>query len=170
MQTELSPRTPTIGVEAETFRRALARCAAGVVVVTVADGPTGFTASSFTSVSLHPPLVCFNVDAASSSWPRLRDSDVFAVNVLSEHQADVAARFAQRGVDRFAPPMTWQPDPSGLPLLDAAAAHLICRQYTTLPLGDHMLVVGLLVQVHHGGSDAPLLYHQGKYGRFSPAG
>lgn len=158
------------GVHPDVFRQALAHCAAGVVVVTVANGPTGFTASSFTSVSMDPPLVSFCVDRRAGCWSRLRDADRFTVNVLTERQGRVAARFATRGVDRFAPPTRWHAAPDGSPLVDGAAAYLWCRRHLVLPLGDHFLVVGLLVDAYHGATSAPLLYHQGHYGRFEPTG
>ena len=161
---KIRPAVPA-GVAGPEFRQALARCAAGVVVVTI-PGPAGLTASSFTSVSLSPPLVSFCVDQDASCWPRLRAATQFTVNVLTEAQSGVAARFAARGVDRFAPPIRWHAAPDGSPLLDAAAAYLCCQRYDVIPLGDHFLVVGLLTGVRHGAIGPPLLYHDGRYGQF----
>jgi flavin reductase (DIM6/NTAB) family NADH-FMN oxidoreductase RutF len=149
------------------FRRALARHAAGVVVVT-GPGPVGLTATSLTSVSLDPPLVSFCVGRDSTTWPDLRDAESFAVNVLAGDQAAIASRFAGRGVDRFAAPTTWRPGPRDVPILGGTTAHLLCEPYDTVALGDHWLVVGLVVDTRLGSADAPLLYHRGQYGRFSP--
>ncbi|MFD0658742.1 flavin reductase family protein [Thermocatellispora tengchongensis] len=96
-------------------------------------------------MSLHPPLVSFCVGLDSASWPKLREAGHFAVNLLAEHQRNVAERFAARNVDRFGPPTRWSEGPYGLPVLDGATAHLVCRRYVESALGDHMLVVGLLV-------------------------
>ncbi|GII92541.1 flavin reductase family protein [Sinosporangium siamense] len=152
------------------FKRALAVHAAGVVVITarVQGVPVGLTATSFSSVSLSPPLVSFFVDAASSTWRRLREADHFAVNVLASDQAEVAARFARKNIDRFAPPTSWQPGPLGVPLLDGAPAHLVCAPYSTVEIGDHNLVVGLVTDTSVAGQGRPLLYHQGRFGRFIP--
>jgi flavin reductase (DIM6/NTAB) family NADH-FMN oxidoreductase RutF len=162
------------GVSGDVFRRAMARCAAGVVVITTADGPSGLTASSFTSVSADPPLVSFCVDRSASTSARLCDAETFTVNVLTEAQHDIASRFASHGVDRFAAPTRWHPAPDGTPLLDAAAAYLHCRRHSVIPLGDHWLVVGLLVGVGDGDGDGaiapPLVYHHGRYGRIVPIG
>ena len=155
-------------VDAARFRRALGRHAAGVVVVT-GPGPVGLTATSLTSVSLDPPLVSFCVNRASTTWPELRQADHFAVNVLAGDQAGVAARFAGRGIDRFGPPTRWRPGPYDVPLLGAIAAHLLCEPYDTIALGDHWLVVGLVVGSELGTSEEPLLYHRGRYGRFHPS-
>lgn len=159
------------GVDPERFRRALAVHAAGVVVVTGAtpDGsPHGLTATSFSAVSLDPPLVSFYVDHASTTWPRLRAAGHFAVNVLAGDQADVAARFAARDVDRFAAPTRWDKGTLGIPLLADVAAHLICAPHTVHRIGDHVLVVGLVVETRSEAAAGPLLYHHGRFGRFLP--
>lgn len=156
-------------VGAQDFRAALAQHAAGVVIVTARpEGvPVGLTATSFSSVSLDPPLVSFSVDRSSTTWPWLRLADHFAVNVLAGDQHDLATRFARRGVDRFAGPTRWHQGPHDTPLLDDVAAHLICVPHTTVEIGDHTLVVGLVVGCA-AGTSRPLLYHRGRYGRFQP--
>ncbi|WP_067169690.1 flavin reductase family protein [Microtetraspora niveoalba] len=146
----------------------MAAHAAGVVVVTaLPEGePVGMTATSFSSVSLSPPLVSFYVARTSTTWPRLRLAAGFAVNVLASHQAEVAARFAAKGVDRFAHPTRWTEGPDGVPLLDDVSAHLVCRTHHTAEVGDHILVLGLVTATSVEGAGRPLLYHQGRFGRF----
>ncbi len=157
-------------VDAERFRQALAVHAAGVVVVTaqVEGMPVGLTATSFSSVSLAPPLVSFYVDQSSTTWPWLRQADHFAVNVLASDQAEVASRFARKGVDRFAAPTSWTPGHLGVPLLEGVSAHLICAPHSTVDIGDHVLVVGLVIETGLEPGGRPLLYHQGRFGRFTP--
>ncbi|MBB5778809.1 flavin reductase (DIM6/NTAB) family NADH-FMN oxidoreductase RutF [Nonomuraea jabiensis] len=158
----------TGAVDADGFRRALAVHAAGVVIITAqSDGiPVGLTATSFSSVSLDPPLVSFYVDQSSTTWPRLRDADHFAVNVLASDQADLAARFARKDIDRFAEPTSWRPGPLGAPLLQDVSAHLICLPHETVDVGDHILVVGLVAEARVHSPGRPLIYHQGRFGRF----
>ncbi|MFI6734877.1 flavin reductase family protein [Nonomuraea sp. NPDC050451] len=155
-------------VDPDGFRRALAVHAAGVVIITAqTDGiPVGLTATSFSSVSLDPPLVSFYVDQSSTTWPWLRDADHFAVNVLASDQADLAARFARKDIDRFAEPTRWRPGPLGAPLLQDVSAHLICLPHDTVNVGDHILVVGLVAEAKVHSPGRPLIYHQGRFGRF----
>ncbi|WP_214409427.1 flavin reductase family protein [Sphaerisporangium fuscum] len=157
-------------VDNDGFRRALAVHAAGVVVVTAqTEGvPVGLTATSFSSVSLNPPLVSFYVDQSSTTWPWLRQAGSFAVNVLASDQADLAARFARKGIDRFAAPTRWTAGPDGVPLLSDVSAHLVCTPHTTVEIGDHILVVGMVRKTGIGSAGRPLLYHQGRFGRFLP--
>ncbi|MFE9245974.1 flavin reductase family protein [Nocardiopsis sp. NPDC006938] len=139
---------------------------AGVVVITADVGgrPVGLTATSFTSVSLHPPLVSFYVADSSTTWPTLRRAGVFGVQLLGAGQEDVATRFASRGADRFAPPTVWSPGPDGVPLLDGAVAHLVCARHDARMVGDHWLVIG---EVTHtlvlADPRPPLLYHRGGF-------
>ena len=159
--------TQTPIIDEVRFRRTLGQHAAGVVVVT-GPGPVGLTATSLTSVSLDPPLVSFCVGRASTTWPDLREAEMFAVNVLSGDQAAIAARFAGDGVDRFAEPTSWRTGPNGVPILGGTTAHLLCEPYDTVALGDHWLVVGLVVGTELGTARDPLLYHRGRYGAFRP--
>ncbi|HEY3685422.1 MAG TPA: flavin reductase family protein [Streptosporangiaceae bacterium] len=170
MTAEVDVRPSRHGPDAETYKAVLARHAAGVVVVTgrAGSGPVGLTATSFTSVSLHPPLVAFYVARTSTTWPLLRAAPTFAVNILNGGQSEVAARFARPDTDRFAPPTRWRTDSGGLPLLDDAAAHLVCRWHTVSPVGDHWLVVGRVTGAEAGEAETPLLYHRGRFGGFHP--
>ncbi|GAA1256899.1 flavin reductase family protein [Sphaerisporangium rubeum] len=161
---------PGPAVDPARFRRVLSAHAAGVVVITgQTEGiPAGLTATSFSSVSLEPPLVCFYVDQNSTTWPKLKDADQFAVNILAGNQAELAARFARPGIDRFAEPTRWRPGPLGTPLLRDTAGHLLCTPYTSLDIGDHILVIGLVTDALVHEPDQPLLYHRGRFGRFMP--
>jgi flavin reductase (DIM6/NTAB) family NADH-FMN oxidoreductase RutF len=154
------------GIRAQHFKDTLKAHAAGVVVVTGQTGgiPAGLTATSFTAVSLDPPLVSFYAAKSSTTWPTLRTAEHFAVNVLAQGQDAIAARFAGRGLDRFAG-TSWHLNEHGVPLLEGAAAQLTCRPYDTIEIGDHELVVGLVIDAVVR-PELPLLYHQGRFGRF----
>lgn len=149
----------------EEIRALLRRQAATVTVVTAAGAPpAGFTATSFTSVSLHPPLVSFAVARSSSCWPAVERATHVAVHLLAEDQEEVARTFAARGVDRFAGPTAWRPGPYDVPLLDGALAWLACRVSRLVPAGDHAIVLAEpLAGGQRDDGAAPLLYHAGRY-------
>lgn len=157
-------------IDSGLFRRVLRRHAAAVVVVTApGDQPTGFTATSFTSVSLDPPLVSFCVASAASAWPAIRDAGLVAVHVLTAGQEPVARTFAASGTDRFAAFAaaggSWTPGPADVPILDGVLAVLICEVVNHVEAGDHVIVVASPVHAaHHADSTAtPLVYHDGTY-------
>jgi flavin reductase (DIM6/NTAB) family NADH-FMN oxidoreductase RutF len=157
-------------VDESTYRLAMRHHPGGVAVVTAAgpDGPVGFTVTSLTAASLDPPLVSFYLGTGSRSLPILRSGRHFGVNLLGALQADLAARFAHRDVERFAPPTRWHPGPHAVPMLDGATLHMVCGLAEVRPVGDHYLVVGAVHAVERGAPDEPLLYAHGAFGRLVP--
>jgi flavin reductase (DIM6/NTAB) family NADH-FMN oxidoreductase RutF len=147
------------------FRELFRRHAAGVVVVTVdsGDGPAGFTATSFASVSLHPPLAAFAISATASTWPHLRTAASLVVNLLGGADHPIADRFATSGIDRFAPPTRWRRLPTGEPVLDDAAHWLRARVDELIPVGDHFLAVVSIEEISVGPETSGLTYHRGTY-------
>jgi flavin reductase (DIM6/NTAB) family NADH-FMN oxidoreductase RutF len=158
--------TVTSLVDADLFRALLRRHAAAVVVITAPGAPpAGFTATSFTSVSLDPPLVSFCLAHTASAWPAVATADVVAVHVLTQEQEHVARTFATRGIDRFAAHGAWSPGPGGVPLLDGVLARIICRVERRVEAGDHTIVLATPeTGEHHADlTAAPLVYHDGHY-------
>ena len=153
-------------VDADLFRALLRRHAAAVVVVTApGEPPAGFTATSFTSVSLDPPLVSFCLAHTASAWPAVATADVVAVHVLTQEQEHVARTFSTRGIDRFAAHGAWRPGPGGVPLLDGVLARIVCRVQRRVEAGDHTIVLATPEHgTHHADvTAAPLVYHDGHY-------
>jgi flavin reductase (DIM6/NTAB) family NADH-FMN oxidoreductase RutF len=155
----------TTAIQPDLFRAVLRRHAAGVVVITApGHTPVGFTATSFTSVSLDPPLVSFCLNRHASSWPAVSEADYVAVHVLADHQEHIARTFARSGIDRFATPLRWRPGPFDVPLLEDVQAVLICRIADRVAAGDHAIVLAEPVTAEHVDHDtSPLLYHMGRY-------
>ena len=152
-------------VDADVFRAVMRRHAAGVVIVTApGDPPVGFTATSFTSVSLDPPLVSCCVSHAASVWPTIEQADAVAVHLLTAEQDEVARLFAARGVDRCAQ-VAWRRGPGGVPLLSDALAVLACRVVERIAIGDHAIVIAEAIHAEYDpeSSREPLVYHAGRY-------
>jgi flavin reductase (DIM6/NTAB) family NADH-FMN oxidoreductase RutF len=159
-------------VDTDLFRALLRRHAAAVVVITApGEPPAGFTATSFTSVSLDPPLVSFCLAKTASAWPAVATADVVAVHVLTQEQEHVARTFATRNIDRFAAHGAWQPGPGGVPLLDGVLARIICRIERRVEAGDHTIVLATpeTGEHHEDLAVAPLVYHDGHYARLRRA-
>jgi flavin reductase (DIM6/NTAB) family NADH-FMN oxidoreductase RutF len=162
----VTPLHPDHAVEADLFRALLRRHAAAVVVITAPGAPpAGFTATSFTSVSLDPPLVSFCLARSASAWPAVNRAKTIAVHVLTQQQEDVARTFATRGIDRFAAHGDWRPGPDDVPLLGGVLATIVCRVTQRVEAGDHTIVLAtpLLGEQHADTSAKPLVYHDGTY-------
>jgi flavin reductase (DIM6/NTAB) family NADH-FMN oxidoreductase RutF len=164
--TIIAESTGYTGIESHDFLALLRRQASTVTVVTASastGGPAaGFTATSFTSVSLRPQLVSFCVNQASSSWPTVRQTAHVGIHLLAAGQHELARTFAARGIDRFADLSTWRPGPYGVPQLNGVLATLICAVVDRVLVGDHAIVIGRPVSAQHRDG-APLLYHGGGY-------
>ena len=129
------------------LRTAFGRYMTGVTVITAktAEGENvGFTANSFTSVSLDPPLLLVCPGEHLSSFETFKNTGHFAVNILAHNQEEISNRFASSKEDRFAQ-TKWSEDIFGSPLIEGATAHFSCSTYERMTAGDHIILVG---QVH----------------------
>lgn len=147
--------------------------ASPVTVVTTPGGgaPRGATIGSFTSVSLAPPLVAFNVIRGTAFHAALLRDNVFAVHVLAEDQAGLAERFAQPDVPSEAlfEGLALRPEAAPLPVLAEVPAVLRARLWAVYDGGDHDVVVGEVDRVwEEGPARRPLLYYARGYHALGP--
>jgi flavin reductase (DIM6/NTAB) family NADH-FMN oxidoreductase RutF len=136
----------------------------GVTVVTAfgLDGePIGFTANSFASVSLVPPLLLVCIAKTSRSYAAMSSSALFAVNVLAEDQKEVSNTFARPVEDRFAG-VLWRKGPHGSPVFEGAAAWFDCAMERVIEAGDHAIMLGR-VEAFHNGNRNGIGYARGGY-------
>lgn len=151
-------------ITSDTFRRACSKFATGITIATTKaiDGhPHGFTANSFTSVSLDPPLVLLCIDWRASIVEHFREAEWYAVHILRESQRDLSHRFATRGSDRFEG-VPYTQGPHGVPLLPDVLATLFCRRQELTKAGDHLILLGEVQEASFDEGD-PLLYYDSGY-------
>ncbi|MER7775507.1 flavin reductase family protein [Streptomyces sp. NPDC096191] len=156
-----------MSIDSSTFIRAMARVPGPVTIATTTDAAGrrwGFTGSSFSSLSLNPPLVLICLDKTASTHEAFSRADRFLINVLAQEQADVALRFARSGVDRFeAGDMV--PCEFELPGLKDAAARVACTMHDILDGGDHTILVGRAEATYVGEERIPLIYSDRAFAR-----
>jgi flavin reductase (DIM6/NTAB) family NADH-FMN oxidoreductase RutF len=121
----------------------------GVYVVGVADGERrdAFTAAWVVQTSFEPLLLAVSVNPQNASHPILRAGGSFTVNVLRQGQIELARRFGTRSgrdEDKLSG-VRWHPGRRGAPILDDTLAYFECELGSTLPAGDHELVLGRVV-------------------------
>ena len=146
------------------LREAFGSFATGITVVATrqADGTRrGFTANSFTSVSLDPPLVLICIAKTGLSYEVFRTSTCFSVNVLSDAQRDISKIFASQSANKF-DLGEWTHGAAEMPVLRDALANFICQRENLVEAGDHVIMIGrvLDMQIQPG---APLGYFKGNY-------
>ncbi|WP_318012543.1 MULTISPECIES: alpha/beta fold hydrolase [unclassified Mesorhizobium] len=150
--------------DAMEFRRALGSFLTGVTIVTTIDeagDARGFTANSFTSVSLDPPLVLVCIAKKALGHQAFSTSRGFAINVLSEAQKAASGVFASKTADKFAS-VAWQPGQTGNPLIEGSVAVFDCGMEQLVDAGDHSILIGRVHDFSHNGAQ-PLGYCRGAY-------
>ena len=155
----------SVPADGESLREALRGLASPVVVVTCRGerGPRGATIGSFTSASLAPPLVTFNVTHGTRFHEALAHTPGFAVHLLAADQASLATRFAIADLDDQLEGVEHASTRLGLPLLPGTMGILLCRPHARFDVGDHTLVVGRVEEMIPGRDGEPLLYFRQSY-------
>ena len=154
-------------IDGDRLRAVMRRVPSPVTVVTAA-GPEevrGITIGSFTSVSLDPPLISFNVSRAARMHGLITSAERFAVHVLSDHQAHLSDHFAlpdRTGAEQFAD-VEHEVNLHGTPVLEDALAVFHCRPYAVFEAGDHSLVIGEVLDVETSSEGGPILYYNRSY-------
>jgi 3-hydroxy-9,10-secoandrosta-1,3,5(10)-triene-9,17-dione monooxygenase reductase component len=157
----------TLTPDPATFRTVLGHFATGVGIVTAFDGdePVGMACNSFTSLSLEPPLVLFCAAKSSTTWPRIQRARKWAVNILGEDDEEVCRLFAEKGADRFRH-VQYTTGRSGAPIFRDLLAFVDCETEAEYDAGDHVIVVGRVLELGYASEGKPLLFYRGGYGRF----
>jgi flavin reductase len=157
------------------FRSTVGAFATGVTVVTTRgeEHAYGMTANAFSSVSLDPPLILVCVINPSEGAEHITRNGVFAVNILSLEQEPMSRYFASRdrpkGRDAFAE-VPHRFAASGSPILEGSAAFMDCRLHTVHEAGDHLIVIGEVLELEVKDGNEPLLFHGGGYRLLQPSG
>ncbi len=157
-------------IEPRHYRNVLGHFATGIAAVTaINDGtPVGMVVNAFTAVSINPPLVAFLPEKGSSTFPLIRESGRYCINVLAGGQEELCRRFAAKGADRFRD-TPWRPaEGTGSPILEGAVAWIDCEIQDIHDAGDHLIVVGRVLDLQVQTPTLPLLFFQGGYGTFAP--
>lgn len=147
------------------FRRALGKFATGVTVITTRDEAgedVGMTANSFSSVSMDPPLILWSVDKGNLGTKAYREADCFVVNVLNDSQVDISNRFARRGEDKFEG-LDFSRGLGDVPVINGCASTFECRTWNTYDGGDHLIIVGEVLNYFYQESVRSLVFHNGRY-------
>ncbi len=156
--------------DAAHLRQVMGHFCTGVTIITAIDEgePVGFTAQTFQSLSLEPPLVMFSPQKSSTTWPHIQRARSFCVNILSEDQEALCRSFATTGADKYHG-VGWKPGPAtGAPVLQDVLAWVEGRIVAEHDGGDHVIVVGSVLDLHLEREGRPLLFYRGGFGRFEP--
>lgn len=153
--------------KAELFKQVMSSFPTGVTIVTgvgASGVPVGFTANAVASVSLNPLLVLVCADRGSASLPVLLESGRFGLSVLGEQDKDIAKRFAEEQRDQRFQDLDLEPTPIGPPILANALAWVSCTIWKSVEAGDHLILIGEVVDAGLGSGGRPLVFFRRAYG------
>jgi flavin reductase (DIM6/NTAB) family NADH-FMN oxidoreductase RutF len=183
-----------MAIEKDFFRQVMGHFATGVTVVTTRGQQTlaGLTVNAFCSVSLNPPLILICVDLTSATRPVIRESGIFAVNILTDKQEHLSRCFATSSAERYEGfcHASYHVAATGAPIIDDTLAFIDARVVAEYPGGDHVIFLGqveaigiaglvvfaceadrehITVMEHgsNGTEKAPLAYYLGQYRHLS---
>jgi len=151
------------------LRQAFGCFPSGVTAVCgmLGDRPQGMAASSFTSVSLDPPLVSVCVAHTSTTWPTLAPLARLGVSVLAEGHTSVAGSLSAKTGDRFAG-VEWESSESGAVFVHGSSLWLECTVHAQVPAGDHDIVLLRIKAMQMYPDVAPMIFHGSKYRQLAP--
>lgn len=166
VSSHVEPGIPAVDPDA--FKAALGQWPSGITVVTAdgPDGPVGLTASAFSSLSLHPPLVLVCVGMASWTHDIVVGAPGFGVHILKASQEEISNTFAFSRDDRFKD-LTVTAGHHGVPMLEGALTRLVCERHQVVEAGDHSILVGRVLEAEVADGD-PLVWFRGGYWGVTP--
>ena len=146
------------------FRNCLGKFTTGVTVITCADDdgrPYGITVNSFSSVSLSPRLILWNIAKVSNSLDAFLGAEHFAINILARDQEHLSAHFAKSDHSIF-DGIEYQRSQHDVPLIPHSLACFECRTYQIHECGDHHIIIGEVERFESRDAE-PLVFFGGKY-------
>lgn len=162
------PAAPAI--DPQHYRKTMGRYPTGVALISALDDnnqPVGMIVGTFTSISLDPPLVSFMPAKTSTTWPKIQKSGKFTVSVLGAEQENVVRAFGGKAATKFET-VAWEKSPHGNPVAEGSIAWIDCTTTEVIEAGDHYIVLGAVEQMDTQGTELPLLFFQGGFGKFTP--
>ncbi|MDA0646380.1 MULTISPECIES: flavin reductase family protein [Nonomuraea] len=151
--------------DSDRFRQVMGHVPTGVAVVTAMtrQGPVGLTVGSFVSASLDPPLVGFLPARTSTTWPLIVPLGTFCVNVLGEDDESLCRGFARSGGRKFDGVDWTLSEATGSPVISGALAWFDCAFEHSYPAGDHLFVLGRVLDLGVRAQGRPLIFCHGRY-------
>lgn len=149
------------GVDSITFRNTAGHFATGVAVVGALDAAgavQAMTVNSLTSVSLDPPLLLVCMARGARSLDAILSTRKFGVSILSDRQTQAALGYSRPREARSQPVEISHE----IPLVPGRLAGFECALETTYAGGDHLIVLGRVLECHADSSGEPLLFCRGR--------
>jgi Conserved protein/domain typically associated with flavoprotein oxygenases, DIM6/NTAB family len=153
-----------LSTDPKALRQAYGCFPSGVTAVCalVDDIPVGMAASSFTSVSMDPPLVSVCVQDSSTTWPKLRDRPRLGLSVLAAGHDAACISLASKHGDRFAG-VHWEATADDAIYVHGSTVWLDCSVEREIPAGDHAIALLRIHGLRAQPETQPLVFHGSRF-------
>ena len=168
---KVTPSIAGASAEAAAFRDVIRHLASGVTVITSSSRsgePVGMTATAVCSVSATPPMLLVSLTTSSHTAQGVLESGAFAVHLLPHSGRKHAEQFASRDLHFQGVKYALTSDKQ-IPVLADVLGWFLCQVEQSLPVADHMIFVGRVLQCElKSKSPDPLLYFDRSYRKLAP--
>jgi len=144
----------------EDLKKAFGSFATGVAVAS--SHSNGFTINSFSSLSLNPPLIIFNIYKSETDHVDFLKTGFFAINILSDNQKDISKKFATKNGDKVAS-TSHKISSNGNIIIDDTVGHIELSVFQQIDIADHVLVIGKVENLNIDDDKKPLIYYRSEY-------
>jgi flavin reductase (DIM6/NTAB) family NADH-FMN oxidoreductase RutF len=149
-------------MDIKTYKQVVSKFTTGVIVVTGNYNKYfGITINSFSSVSLEPTLIAFNIDKKASTYKLIKNSNYYNLNFLSQLNQHYLKQFAKPSIDKFLG-VNYQLDQNNIPILNNNLALLRVKKYKIYPAGDHDMILAKVINGTKNDKLKPLIYYNAK--------
>lgn len=142
------------------LKKSFGSFATGVCVATSHTG--GFTVNSFSSLSLEPPLMIFNIYKTETDHINFLNLNRFVINFLASDQKEVSNLFASKDTDKLSKVEHYVND-RDMAILNNTLGHLELSVFQQIDIADHVLVIGKVEDLSINNNKDPLLYYRSEY-------
>ena len=146
--------------KAEELKKIFGSFATGVAVAS--SHSNGFTINSFSSLSLDPPLIIFNIYKSETDHIDFLKTGFFAINILSDNQKDISKKFATKNGDKVSS-TDHTISNNGNIILNDTVGHIELSVFQQIDIADHVLVIGKVENLSIDDNKKPLIYYRSEY-------
>ena len=127
------------------------------------------TAEWVMQISYQPVLIGMFIHEGSQTLKNIEKSREFGINVASQEQTtgvNIAGGYSGKELDKLKIKNIFKfikPQKIKTPLIAGCTINAECKLVKMEKLGDHIMIVGKVVNIRHDDSKSPLIYHKGRY-------
>ncbi len=143
----------------------------GLVTSNGPFGPDIMSAEWTHQISYSPGLIAVFIRASDATYENIKKTNEFGVNLCATDQttlASVAGNYTGKDYDKIGALKElgfefYQANKINVPMVKGAAMNAECKVIKSLPIGDHVMFVGEVIEASNNAGKESLAYYKGKF-------